>query len=99
MKNPDLGRYRSNRTSKVQVWFSGSGGDKTQGQEYRTNPKGVQQHFQCGRLRPVSLNSIFFGCFCLSLLPVRGDTHEDFRQRYLLNRVAAPCVNDRKKCY
>ena len=61
MKNPDLGRYRSNRTSKVQVWFSGSRRDKAQGQEYRTNTKGVQQLFQCGRLRPESLNSIFFG--------------------------------------
>jgi len=70
-----------------------------QGQGYRTNPKGVQQLFQCGRLRPESLNSIFFGCFCLSLLPVRGDTYVDIRQLYLLTRVAAPCVNDRKKCY
>ena len=74
-------------------------GHHTQGKTYRARGDGLQQIFQCGKLRPECLNNIFFGCFSLSLLPVRGDTYADFRQLYILTRVAAPCLFDRKKSY
>jgi len=74
-------------------------GTSCTGKDIQSPRDGLQQIFQCGKLRPECLNNIFFGCFILSLLPVWGDTYVDIRQLYILTRVAAPCLFDRKKSY
>jgi len=87
------------RTGFLAAGETGHIGNYPIGKSYRAHRAGLQQLFQCGKLRQESLNNIFFDCFSLSLLSVRGDTYVDFCQRYLLTRVAAPCLIDRKKSY
>ena len=64
------------------------------GNTYSVHRDGWQQLFQCGKLRPESLNNIFSGCFSCLLLPVRGkksSTSWWLICRYSLALFTDPC--------